>query len=161
MSAFIVGKTHIDYLIDAGLRLSRFGNLRWFKSREIKETDYQKGEVWGPTALETFQEQRRELTKDNADEVGRMLLKENYKSVYHRYDEVPTVQLEEPYQFNRIKGNIDPIQVLKGIDCYEYQSCEHPSWRESEAHNFCESLRSMAIHNLKDYEEAEWEITKE
>jgi hypothetical protein len=27
----------------------------------------------------------------------------------------------------------DPVQVLKSCDCYEYQSCEHDGWEDSEA----------------------------
>jgi hypothetical protein len=33
---------------------------------------------------------------------------------------------------------VDGLQALAG---YEYQSCEHPDWHESEALRFCESLR--------------------
>jgi hypothetical protein len=47
---------------------------------------------------------------------------------------------------------------LKAISCYEYQSCEHPGWRKSEAHAFCEALRDMAIGCLPGYDDAPWEI---
>lgn len=43
----------------------------------------------------------------------------------------------------------------------EYQSCEHPGWRESEAARFCDALRSHLIARLPGMDEAPWEWTAE
>lgn len=47
-------------------------------------------------------------------------------------------------------------QVCKAIACYEYQSCEHPGWRTSEARAYCHALRVAWCKKLPGYEEAEW-----
>jgi len=49
-----------------------------------------------------------------------------------------------------------PVITLSLISCYEYQSCEHPEWRTSEARAICEALRKLAIRNLPGYDEAPW-----
>jgi len=48
------------------------------------------------------------------------------------------------------------VQVLKSIDCLDYQSCEHPGWAASEAKAFIDRLQSAAIHALPGYEAAIW-----
>ena len=47
-------------------------------------------------------------------------------------------------------------EVLKATDCYEYQSCEHPEWPSSNAHDFIQALRKDAWRLLEGYEEAPW-----
>jgi hypothetical protein len=49
--------------------------------------------------------------------------------------------------------------VLKAIDCYRYQSCEHPGWASSEAQQFCLALQALAINHLPGYDQAPWDIT--
>jgi len=87
-----------------------------------------------------------------------MLLRENHRSVQHRYDEGPKAVLADPYAFKRYRGKLDPIQVLKAVSCLEYQSCEGPEWGRSEAFAFLRTLEGWAIHALPGYEEAEWEF---
>jgi len=150
MSAFIVNKTHLDYLVTAGLRFSRHGALSWFAPAE------------DPPEAPTHQ---RELTDETADHVGAMLAAENRRSVDHRYDEN---ELEDFYTFTRYPGSgergsagrprLEPVQILKALACYEYQSCEHPEWEQSEAHDFCRVLRHAAIWALPGIEDAAWEI---
>ena len=50
MSAFIVNKTHLDYLITAGLRYARHGALSWFAPADEppEAPTHQRGEPWGP-----------------------------------------------------------------------------------------------------------------
>lgn len=147
MSAWIVDKAHIDLLITAGLVLSRpHGPLRWNESSDEN--------VW----------KSRELRQENAADIGRMLWLENYASVDRLYgdeDELPgpvglTFDKVGKYVFRPINGTLDPVVVLKAIDCYEYQSCEHPGWKTSEARRFCQSLQSTCIGRLKGYDDAPW-----
>ena len=108
---------------------------------------------------------RRELTPETANQVGAMLAAENRRSVDHRYNET---EMEDFYTFTRYPGScdsvtpgtpgLDPVQVLKAIACYEYQSCEHPEWETSEAHEFCQAVRHATIDRLPGYEAAAWEI---
>ncbi len=161
MSAFIVSKEHIDYLVTAGLALpkrrSYSDTLTWTVPHEQKPTDYERGEAWGMTALQTYRDHMQELTAETANEIGRMLIRENHLSVCHRYDESPKIDTGGPFEFERAR-HTDAVQVLKAISCYEYQSCEHPEWKKSEAYRFCETLRDVAINALPGYEEADWEI---
>lgn len=161
MSAFIVNKSHLDYLISAGFAGRRGGVLRWYAPAEEvpAEPTHQRGEPWGPGMVDHMAPRRRELTIETANQVGAMLAAENRRSVDHRYNET---ELEDFYTFTRYPGSgtpgLDPVQVLKAIACYEYQSCEHPEWETSEAHEFCRALRHRTIDRLPGYDEAAWEI---
>jgi hypothetical protein len=134
MSAFVVGREHIAYLVAAAT---------------------QGGRGVGHCGLIPF---------EDSSKVGQMLWDENIASVRYRYpdctDELPgpigeTFEYSHRYQHRRC----DPVQTLKAISCLEYQSCEHPGWEDSEARKFCERLRHHAIGQLAGYEEASWEIS--
>lgn len=160
MSAFMVDTTHIDAMLTAGIRLTGgYGPMTWME-RELTDEDraeaYQRGAAWGPTAIELYAQLRRELSTTTASQVGAMLLAENRASVNHRYNEE---EIEDFYTFHALSGTPDPVVILAAISCYEYQSCEHPGWTTSEAHAFCEALRSLMIHRLPGYNEAPGEIT--
>lgn len=140
MSAYIVSKRHIDFLVHAAICYGRPGRLRY-------------GEM--PVEYVT------------ADRVGRDLWRENCISVAYRYPDcapddlpgpVPTPDPEEYEYADPRLGFPKPVAVLAALDCLEYQSCEHPGWRESAAHEFCRSLRLAAIRHLPGYDDAEWEI---
>lgn len=158
MSAYIVGKTHIDAMLTAGLHSpwSGYGPLRWFDAEEPDGDCFAEGEPWGPGSIRWTNEHRQELTRETAGRVGAMLWAENRRSVNHRYAED---EWEEPYEFHPLAGPPDPLVVLKAISCYEYQSCEHLGWLKSEARRFCEVLRGRAIGALPGYEDAPgWEV---
>lgn len=165
MSAFEVSDDHIDAMLTAGIELARgaysYGPLRWMTSAEIPADAYQEGEPWGPAAVAWQRENRRELTRETADAVGAMLRAENRRSVDYRYAES---ELEPIYTFHALRwGNVDHVRrlviVLKAIDCYEYQACEHPEWAVSEAHAFCAALRQLCIARLPGMTDAPgWEI---
>lgn len=157
MSAFIVSKRHIDAMVTAGLRVvsGTCGVLRWMEPAPVNEAAYQRGEPWGPAAIEEANKRRRELTDQTAGRVGAMLMAENAASVNHRYDEEDP---EEPYVFARYVKPIEPVAILKAIDCYVYQTCEHPEWESSEAREFCDALRKRMIHQLPGYDAAPWGI---
>ena len=42
------------------------------------------------------------------------------------------------------------------MDCYAYQSCEHPGWEASSAYAFIQSLRGDTWRKVPGYEDAEW-----
>lgn len=140
MSAFIVNRTHLDYLVTAAFTLSGRDTPRWFWNNHWHELEY-----------------------DNATQLGTMLAAENHASVTYRYPSLSEAEMAdsppiEPYTFRRYPRRPDPIQVLKAIACYEYQSCEHPGWEQSQAHAFCQALREQAIWALPGMDKAHWEI---
>jgi hypothetical protein len=148
MSAFIVDKAHIDLLVAAGLDFPTHGALAWY----------------------TRDERAHRLNGVNADEVGAMLWAENLASVAARYPDDASGERPGPidltdddiaaYRWENVPGRIDPIVVMKAIDCYEYQSCEHAGWRDSAAAAFCDRLRRAAISRLPGYEDAAgWEFS--
>ena len=144
MSAYMVNRNHIRYLIEAaftscswGCRTSAF--CWWHgESRTMSLGDHKR-----------------------AVEVAQMLWDENHKSVCDRYpdsDDLPgPIDQDFVYQRHRPSTRrIDPIAVLKACDCFQYQACEHEGWTDSEAKAFVDALRSAAWHALPGYEEAPW-----
>jgi hypothetical protein len=95
-----------------------------------------------------------------------MLWDENIRSIEGRYPDTSGRPENMPGKcdgmliYSHISGDrrgpMNPVQVLKAINCYQYQSCEHDEWKSSEAHAFIEALRSAAISALPGYEAAAW-----
>lgn len=113
MSAYIVEKEHIDYLVKA---IIKYG------------------------------------LRTDANQVGKMLWTENIKSVNYRYSETTP-----PYEYKYSEApEIEPVQLIKSIHCYEYQSCEHPSWEDSESRWLMKLLMNNSIIDLPGYCEAKW-----
>jgi hypothetical protein len=156
MSAFEVSNTHIDALVSAALSASRHGPLSWYHG-DIPRTE--RGEMLpgDPEYLPALARTKRTVTPENAGTWGATLLAENRRSVNWRYDEE---EFEEPYEFRRIGGHLSAVAILKAIDCYDYQACEHPDWPQSEAYDFCQALRAAMIHQLPGYDAAAWEINE-
>jgi hypothetical protein len=153
VSAFIVTKATIDYLVSAGLHQG-IHRLCWHDSDPGPEC-YLEGQAIPSGSVAWSLEHRRELTMETAGRVGAMLWAENTCSVNWRYAES---ELEGPYVFDRRAQTVDPVWTLKLLDCYEYQSCEHPGWEDSEARRFCDALRHDAIGRLPGYEAAPWDL---
>jgi hypothetical protein len=146
MSAYIVSRKHIEYLVMAAMsqRITRGHLLWWFNNdqhNELRSGDY-----------------------DKAVKVGQMLWDENIKSVLCRYPEDTKETAPGPCGENYVFAlsdnapwlEFDPVQVLKACDCYEYQSCEHDEWKSSEAFDFINRLRQHAWSSIKGYEDAAW-----
>lgn len=150
MSAWIVSTRHIDALVQAASRPGRYG---------LGPLQF----AYAPNAPEDHEQLTTRCT--NADEIGRMLLIENVASVAYRYpddtcDELPGPTAKTPpneYHY-RHPGEFSAVEILKAIDCYEYQSCEHPAWRYSQAYAFCAALRDRVIRQLPGYDDAPWGI---
>lgn len=147
MSAYIVDKEHILYLVQA-VTESRIGHrsFSWWHNEEhhmLRPGDYER-----------------------AADVANMLWLENVRSVSTRYPHESSATLPgtantqfviHPRDFNRVRWmEFKPAQILKACDCYAYQTCEHEEWKESEAFAFINSLRSAAWHSLPDYEACVW-----
>lgn len=149
MSAFVLAREHIAFLVNAAFR------------RRQGETLYYHWDGGG--------HQCQPGDSDAAVRIAQVLWAENVASVAHRYSGDARSKLpgmvrdaEAGFEYGRHEwDHREPnwVQVLKACDCYAYQSCEHPGWDGSEARAIIEAIRSMAIHALPGYYEAAWEIT--
>jgi hypothetical protein len=116
MSAWIVTKKHIDYLVTAGI------------------------------AAEVVQPSK-------ADETGRMLWRECLQSVAYRYPYHVDGTRPGPVGFkdsdvDRYQWRETPVltggALAKTVGCYDYQSCEHPEYRDSEASKLIAELSRIS-----------------
>lgn len=137
MSAYIVDRDHIAYLLEAA------------HNREIVGDKFH----WYYRTTRCFND-----TTCSPQNIGQMLWDENQRSVNHRYrlTETPLTYQEEEGDGIYRRRKIDPVQLLKAIDCYQYQCCEPTDWDETEAFAFTEALRHCATAALPGYEQAKW-----
>jgi len=96
---------------------------------------------------------------DDCIALADMLHKENALSVNYRYPNHPA---EMPHRFTLADVNaapsLSPVEVIKACDCLEYQSCEHPGWKQSRARELVRTIRGAAINALPGYDAAPWGI---
>ncbi len=108
-------------------------------------------------------------TLDELQDAATMLRNANVQSVNYRYqderepfmvsDLVPTFALNWADVINdRYADRLNPVQVLKAINCLEYQSCETPDWTSSPAYEWLQALAHLTISKLDGYDDAAWEI---
>lgn len=150
MSAFLLGKVHIDALLTAALGNGAHDDaLYWY----------------------TKSDGGRRVTYETVDQLGAMLVAENVKSVRARYPNVgedldgapgpidnafAVEAVNGEYHFARTQEFSTGV-LLAAITCYEYQSCEHDGWEGSDAEAFCDYLRKHLCRLVPGYESA-WEI---
>ena len=158
MSAYIVDKEHIVYLVQAAMSRAmnpHGGSFSWVWDCDRETGVYKRDTI----ACNDYA---------HAAEVGNMLWLENVKSVSARYPGESSGKLPGPIGGSFVIESadithwpqIEPVQVLKACDCYAYQTCEHDEWKDSQAHAFIERLRSAAVHALPGYDAAEWGAPK-
>lgn len=130
MSAFIVCKNHIDVLV-------KYANLY---------------NVWvsygNPSKL--FK------CDDDLDRTGQVLYNENVRSYNYRYPHAQEDTIEE-YHWNINTRSRGPVEVLKACNCYLYQTCETPGYKDTIAWKIVEAIKEHAIELLPGYNEAQWE----
>lgn len=136
MSAFVVDFHHINALVTFALDVQ--------------------ASYWNPAAQE-----RVNVTSYNAEEIGRLLLDENVRSVGHRYS--GRISGEEKsaaadYAFKRYNAPLSAVQILKAVECLEYQCCETDDWESTVAWRICQSLKGYAISRLPGYDAAAWGV---
>jgi len=94
------------------------------------------------------------LKADKLDEVGQVLVDANVESVNYRYNEKDAA---DPYHFCRVR-TLSPVEMLKALDCLEYQCCEPNDWKDSIAKKYIDQLRGWTIQALPGYDAAPWAI---
>lgn len=70
--------------------------------------------------------------------VGQDLWRENVRSVNFRYVERKRAG---HYLLETTEAPLHPVAVLAAVHGYVYQSCEHPTWEKSRAHQLIEALK--------------------
>ena len=144
MSAFIIGEDMLDLLVTAGVwGVGDDARLRFFH-----EDQYH-----------TFNKY------EDGDALGQILKTANYESVNYRYKEETPVET-----YRHMGSDITPFlggaviswgQVLQAVRCYEYQSCEAPTWDGSLAKAICSAITRKVCGRIADEADAEWEWTRE
>jgi len=127
MSAFYVGSDLIDLLVTVAIEGAPH-------SRGLR--------VVHNGALHVFD-------ANDADMIGQLLTDANVASVNYRYNDI-----ENPgaYKFRRVAdvGGLAAsfFDVLKGCDCFDYQSCELPNYDSSMAADVVRAIRNKVIERI-------------
>lgn len=94
-----------------------------------------------------------------------MLWRENYRSVNYRYGErlrVPEYHYAPPralYLKSDVSGYVPlPGVLAKQISCYDYQTCEHPTYYTSRARSAMLSLSESLLRCVPGYDYAGWGV---
>jgi hypothetical protein len=110
-------------------------------------------------------------TVQAAQQVAIGLAKENIRSVAHRYPDTrdgerpgPNLRAAEIEEAAAIYAGhfithpqrITPTQILKLLECLEYQSCETRDWPQTLAYQQLGWIRAAAIRSLPGYDQAQW-----
>lgn len=84
--------------------------------------------------------------RGHLQEAGQKLLNENYRSVDSRYDDK---ELSAPiFTYSQADKRYTPAQIIRIIDCYNYQTCETSNYKETEGYAIAHTLREIAIDAL-------------
>lgn len=122
MSAFTVGKDHIDLMVTVALTLSEF-----------------RADVLDLVELGT--RLGRELWQENYNSV-------NYR--YSEEEVPPEYEWQPVLGYDTLDLDAQhALTVLGAANCYDYQTCEHPGWLESKARWVSQALQVWATGRLK------------
>ena len=145
MSAFVVGTDLIDLIVSAAWELSRRESRGAFVVR--------------------WDEGQAEWARGDLSALGGMILSENVRSVNYRYQDSMSEDTEElGYTFRPVAINVTTAatwwDVVSGIACVRYQSCEHPEWGDSLAKRVLDRVERLVIDHITP-ETAAWCWTRE
>lgn len=106
----------------------------------------------------------RTPSTQECQQVGEKLLMQNISSYSYRYpkEEVNAIETFFFYTYFRHAQHngkkFTPVQMLKLIHCYRYQSDSNEGAEESEAWKLSDTMLTQATSMLPGYEQAEWGI---
>lgn len=165
MSAYVVNRAHIDLLVGAALRSKPAGqpgvtgNLQWWRVDE--DGDFAGWHRLEPHCTEPPDDDLN-LTCVSPSWLGQILINENVASVSYRYpdDNVDAGELPGPvdayylgpYVYRDRRITLKTGEVFAMIDSFDYQACEHPGWRKSEAFAFLRALREAYCRRVEGYD---------
>lgn len=106
-----------------------------------------------------------------AQRVARCLALENIRSVAYRYPDdkdghrpgpclkdaeiLEAAAIYAAYFVEHLQS-VTPVQILRLIDCLDYQSCETDDWQQTLAFKQLGWIRGRAIYALPGYDRAQW-----
>jgi len=107
------------------------------------------------------------LCKHTAELMGAQMFFENTHSLCARYDDYDGFEENavlgcasvqqcrwrnslDKWIANDAVQNITPAQILKLLDCYVYQSCEHRGWIKSKVRAFCDELQAAIVESADE-----------
>ncbi len=165
MSAFMVGKDHIDALVSVALHGPTDGAGNWegprWAAHDPRATSWESQE-WRQCSLHaTGNASVRAVTPD---QLGELIWTENERSVEARYPSDHASMLSVDYCLGYtytpvpIKFRLTAAQAFSAVACLEYQSCESDDWTDSESWRFLDALKSSLIGVLPGYADASWEV---
>ena len=100
------------------------------------------------TVLAVFIKQRGIRPAMTVQEIGEKLYSENVKSIRYRYpdddEDYGKFAIDERAAF--IRPSL--VQIIKAANCLDYQSCEHPSYRQSEVCRMLDAVTALALKEL-------------
>jgi hypothetical protein len=100
---------------------------------------------------------KSEIEVENVPALAVLLAQENIKSLEHRYPGQPaggflsqgqTVTdflAEVSQKSRRLQGRLDPAHVKRILFSYDYQSCEHPDYHQSDAHHVVRVIKDQLL----------------
>jgi hypothetical protein len=149
MSAFVLSKKHIDLMVKTAVEGPR-------------DRDPQSMWNWGGFNMLST------LGYASANKFGQALVDENLKSIHYRYPDTvadpsgtpgPIKRYyEKRYKFKEYPFALTCVEMLKAIACYEYQTCEHDEWKDSQVYKACQTLTETVVSSLPGYDAAPWGI---
>ena len=94
--------------------------------------------------------------------LARLLLTENTKSVNYRYNKQHGYKLPKTFKIKKVTI----VELYKLIQCWKYQTCEHPNHEKSKAWKMIVELELTILDTVmtgmypfaKEYENAAWDI---
>ena len=101
-------------------------------------------------------------TARNAEEIGRILLDENVRSVAHRYNNRINDGERNAgaiYAYRPFATPLAPVEFLKACKCLEFQSCETDDYETTVAYRIIRACIDSVARDLPGYESAPWEVT--
>jgi hypothetical protein len=97
---------------------------------------------------------------EDVNEVGQYFLDTNQYSVNYRYNEK---EIAEKYQYVPVNRKYTTnVQIYKFCLCLDYQSCEFPEWKRSQAFYFLCQIKDAIMYDMigktAEYESAKWDF---
>ena len=90
------------------------------------------------------------ITTQEANKVGKKLLRANLYSLKVRYGDPMTIkETVNSYSFTKNYEKTSDHQVIQACHCLDYQSCEYDSWRKSEACKIVDAVEEAKLKKLK------------
>lgn len=170
MSAFVHTAEHIDLLVSYAIRDTvASSSIKIFTTRAGEPTLWECTGFHAPEPIPSTKWNVRHEWID-ADELGKLLLRQNVRSVLYRYSDLPSDEMGEyadtingyrwePVMLDEI-SNVEAV-VIMACRSFAYQSCESLDYEQTDAHRWVEAIYHAAADAIADSEGCGWTFTRE